>query len=394
MSLPYFETFGWQVEVVAVDSKYYETNLDQMLLQSIPADIKIHYVNAFEKKYTSKLGLGSLALRSLWFYRKKVNQLLKEKHFDLIYFSTTQFPVCILGAYWKNKFGIPYVIDLQDPWHTTYYLDKPKNERPPKYWFAYRINKYLEPIAFKKVDGLIAVSQKYLNDVNGRYSQLNKNNQRVITFGYSSIDLKIANGLALQPNSKKTLCYIGVLGPMMNKSLDLFFRNLSPKLINEYQIVFKGTSYANAEKAKKSTTSFKEKYNLTNLTENTNRLGMFEVLKELMLATGLLIIGTDDSGYTASKIYPYLQTGKPILAVLHPKSNANEILANCSNAIVINLDDEDKTVKNKLEFFAQMIEDNAYTVTQHQLHKYSAEEMTKKQCELFAQIIDRKISVN
>ena len=94
------------------------------------AGIKIHQVKAFNKKWTSKFGLGSIALRSLWFYRKKVNQLLKKGHFDLIYFSTTQFPVCILGASWKKRFQIPYVIDMQDPWFSDYYENKPKEQRP------------------------------------------------------------------------------------------------------------------------------------------------------------------------------------------------------------------------------------------------------------------------
>src|SRR5690606_16191048 len=109
---------------------------------------------------------------------------------DLVYFSTTQFPVCILGAYWKRKFGIPYVIDMQDPWHSEYYQNKPKNEQPPKYWFSYRLNKWLEPIAIKQVDGLIAVSEQYIKDLQQRYN-LNIPN-KTITFGYSEIDLNIS----------------------------------------------------------------------------------------------------------------------------------------------------------------------------------------------------------
>ncbi|MGZ3926999.1 MAG: glycosyltransferase, partial [Mucilaginibacter sp.] len=165
MSLPYFKEFGWDAEVVTIDAKYSEIVKDELLQQSVPANIKIHYIKAFSKTLTSKFGLGSLALRSLWFYRKKVDELLKKAHFDLIYFSTTEFPVCILGAGWKKRFGIPYVIDMQDPWHSEYYQDKPKDQQPPKYWFSYRMHKYLEPIAMKHVDGLISVSETYIADL-------------------------------------------------------------------------------------------------------------------------------------------------------------------------------------------------------------------------------------
>ncbi|MDB5150602.1 MAG: hypothetical protein JWQ57_4622 [Mucilaginibacter sp.] len=75
MSLPYFEEYGWDAEVVTVDEKYSEQVKDELLLQSLPAHIKIHRVKAFNKKWTSKFGLGSIALHSLWFYRQKVNAI-------------------------------------------------------------------------------------------------------------------------------------------------------------------------------------------------------------------------------------------------------------------------------------------------------------------------------
>jgi hypothetical protein len=114
MSLPYFAANGWKAEVVMVDEQYTGMATDELLLQSIPAGVKIHKVQALKKTLTSKLGLGSIALRSLWFYWQKIKALLKAQPYDLIYFSTTQFPVCILGAYFKKSFGIPYIIDMQD----------------------------------------------------------------------------------------------------------------------------------------------------------------------------------------------------------------------------------------------------------------------------------------
>ena len=72
MSLPYFGELGWEAEVVTVDKKHADISKDELLLQSIPACIKIHKVQAFDKKWTSRFGLGSIALRSLWYYKKTV----------------------------------------------------------------------------------------------------------------------------------------------------------------------------------------------------------------------------------------------------------------------------------------------------------------------------------
>src|ERR1700744_3973977 len=122
-SLPYFKEFGWDATVVTVDEKYSDMTKDDLLLLSIPEVIKLYKVRSLNKKLTSKIGLGSLALRSPWFYRQQVNALLRKGKYDLIYFSTTQFMICALGAYWKKRFGIPYVIDMQDPWYSTHYKD-------------------------------------------------------------------------------------------------------------------------------------------------------------------------------------------------------------------------------------------------------------------------------
>ena len=391
MSLPYFEEFGWTAEVVTCDPDYYACNTDPLLVKSLPDNLKIHYVKAFDKKWTSKVGLGSLALRSLWFYKQRVNQILKTQTFDLIYFSTTQFPVCILGAYWKKKFNIPYVIDMQDPWHSDYYEDKPKHERPAKYWFSYRLNKYLEPIAMKSVDGLIAVSSAYITALKQRYPSLNNKPTEVITFGYSTIDFEIAKELSIKEDvaNEKTLKYIGVLGAVMNKGLDLLLRNISQQeaFKNKYEIIFKGTSYAPAHLATKTTPPFAKKYDLTNVNESTERIGMYEVLQELQTADGLLIMGTDDPGYTASKLYPYLQTGKPILAILHPMSSANAILKELSNAVVISLQDKNETVIEKLNQFQEIIENKKYFVDRKKLEQFSAKNLTLRQTLLFERVI-------
>ena len=81
---------------------------------------------------------------------------------------------------------------MQDPWHSDYYNDKPKEQQPPKYWFSYRLNKFLEPIAMKNVDGLISVSGDYIKTLKTRYPQISNIPSTVITFGAFEKDFDIA----------------------------------------------------------------------------------------------------------------------------------------------------------------------------------------------------------
>jgi hypothetical protein len=115
-SLPYFKELGWEPVVLAVDEKFvgaYST--DPLLLYTVPADIEVHKVGAWETSRTRKFGLSSLGIRAYTHLRRKGDELLKERHFDLVYFSTVAFHVMALGPRWKRKFGVPFILDIQDP---------------------------------------------------------------------------------------------------------------------------------------------------------------------------------------------------------------------------------------------------------------------------------------
>jgi hypothetical protein len=401
MSLPYFADNGWNVEVVMVDEKYVDMHIDPLLLQSVSNDIKIHKVKALNKRLTSKLGLGSLALRSLWFYRKKVNRLLKNKKFDLIYFSTTQFPVCILGAYWKKKFNIPYVIDIQDPWHSDYYQNKPRSQRPPKYWFAHRLNKYLEPIAIKNTGGLISVSKDYINTLKNRYPGIKNIPSAVITFGAFEPDMSIARANEnkfvdlLDPRSINVV-YTGRGGADMHKAITPVFEALKNGLVGKQatfysrlKLYFIGTSYAPAGQGKATILPLAKLHGVEeHVVEITNRISYYHTLYTLQQATALFIAGSDDPQYTASKIYPYLLIQKPLLAIFNPQSPAIPVLKEYG---VKHVYDYERITSPHIHSFFEELSNGASgqpSYNQEAVNKYSAQQMTINQCELFNQVLN------
>lgn len=399
MSLPYFADHGWDAEVVTVDERYTDMNQDVLLLQSIPSTIKIHKVKAFKKQWTSKLGLGNIALRSLWFYRKKINQLLKDKKYDLIYFSTTQFPVCILGAYWKRKFKIPYIIDMQDPWHSDYYQDKPKDQRPPKYWFSYRLNKYLEPIAMKNADGLISVSTDYIIDLKSRYPVIKNIPSATITFGAFEPDMQIAKDNRqsfpnLLDNKFINIVYIGRGGADLHKAIIPVFETLKKGLndnkqaFEQFKLHFIGTSYAPASQGKPSILPLAKQYGLeVQVVEITQRIGYYQTLITLQQADALFIPGSDDPKYTASKIYPYLLAQKPLLAIFNEASSAMKILKEYGVKHVYSYKHVSQSCIT--DFFENLAK-KTHQPQQYNtdaIQKYAAANMALHQCRLFNTVI-------
>lgn len=241
------------------------------------------------------------------------------------------------------------------------------------------------------VDGLMSVSEKYIIDLQARYPNINHIPTAVITFGYAPIDLQLSKTLSVQyPSSNQLLlAYVGVLGKMMEKSLNLFFDavNHLPDFKEKYHLSFKGTSYASAAHAQATALPIAQKKGITNIDEDTQRLGIFELLNYLSHADGLLIFGTDEAGYTSSKLYPYLQSGKPILGIFHPQSNAIQILSSLTNAQVVSLDDDEKTIQTKVQAYLRQIDEQSYTVNQELFEHYSASQMTARQCELFNRVL-------
>lgn len=402
MSLPYYEDFNWMAEVVTVNAVYSKLNKDELLVQTIPANIKIHYVKAFSQKWTKRIGLGSIALRSIWFYKNYVDKLLLKNHFDLIYFSTTQFPLLILGKHWKKKFKIPYVIDMQDPWHSTYYENKPKNEQPAKYWFSYRLNKYLEPLAMKNVGGMISVSQAYLDTLIDRYPQLADVPTRVITFGAFEKDFELVKKQMAhfksaydKQNDSINLVYVGRGGHDLKEALLLLFTAFKkglteqPSIFSKIKFHFIGTSYAPKGEGIPTIRPIADEMDVADfVNEQTDRISFYESIYNLISADALLIIGSDDPQYTASKIYPYILAEKPLMAYLHPKSSSAKIIKDTNAGDVISIKDEEAIPKS----YDYLMNLANYLVAKplvdwQAFEPFSAKNMTKNQCILFDKVI-------
>ncbi len=337
-SLPYYREFGWEPTVVAVHPEYVEGAQDPLLEKSLPEGLRVIRVKAFSTKYTRKMGLGSLALRSLFFYWRTVNRLLKKERFDLVFFSTTQFPVLVLGNYWKRRFGIPYVIDMQDPWHTDYYLSKPKSERPPKYWFAYRLNKWLEPIAMRRVSALMSVSEAYLKTLQERYPNIRPEMCHTITFGAFEKDFELVAAPAVARATAGAdehihIVYVGRAGHDMKKAFRALFGGFRMGLeqgleaFKNMRFHFIGTSYAADGKGIKTVEPLAEEAGVSKyVEEQTDRVPYFSGLQLLREADLLVVPGSEDPQYTASKLYPYILAKKPLLAIFHERSSVVEVL--------------------------------------------------------------------
>ncbi len=407
-SLPYFKALGWDVEVIAIDPIYIESyNIDPLLEKTIPQDIPVHHVKAWPAKFTRKIGLGSLSLRSLVFYRKKGNELLRNKKFDLVYFSTTAFHLMVLGRYWKKKFRVPYVLDFQDPWRNDFYLSKPKQERPPKFRIAYTIDKFMERYALPKADGIISVSQAYCDTFIERYPGLKQVPCKVVTFGGSTIDVEVMEqnihsvpGIQFDA-SKLNIVYIGCGGLNFGFAVRVFFSTLQmglakqPQLFSKVHSWFIGTSYVPKGQGRPTIRPFATEYGVEDrVTEMPERISFFETLFLLKKSTLLFMPGTMDTSYTASKLYPYILANKPLLSVFSEKSSVVDIIRETNCGLVEPFAVDDHVEEHTQSCYQKLVEllehGDAYPKTDWTVfEKYTAAARTKEQTDLFDEVLAR-----
>lgn len=406
-SLPYFCENGWEAVTLAVDADYVEMQRDEALLATIPDDAEVHRVPALDYHWTRKFGLGNLALRSLHTFWRTGSRLLAERPFDLVYFSTTAFPVVVLGRLWKQRFGVPYVVDLQDPWRSDHYLDVPRDERPPKFWFAYRLDKLLEPVAMKPADGMLAVTQGYIDTMQTRYPVLSSVASAVIPFGVSRLDFQAAEEAgsddALPPRieGERRGVYTGVCNSTMEPVLRALFEALArgrreqPELFERIRLHFVGTNYAIGERARPVVMPIAEAAGVAEVvTERTERVPYLDALKMQTTSDFLLLVGTTDSEYTASKLYPYIFAKRPILAAFRSSSSVVDILSatHAGEAVTFDASPDEPAFRSTLQRrWAAMLERLPYTpdTDWEAFAPYTARAMTRRQTDFFEEVLQR-----
>lgn len=336
LSLPYFRRHGWEPVVLALSPDTIEGGVrDPLLEQSYPSDIEVVRVKGISPKLTRWAGIGNLWWRSAFAYSRRGDQLLKKKTFDLSFLSTTQFGAFNLGPRWKKRFGVPYVLDYQDPWRNDYYRNT--NTRPPGGYLKFFISQLSamrqEPEILRSASGVISVSNTYGAMLQRFYPFFDPKDVRVLPFGASEADFEIAR--RHQPakplvNFKDGLIhhvYTGRCGPDMRFAMSVVFRafrhylDTHPEKAKRHRFHFIGTDYAPPPLGREwAMPSAREAGIGDHVEEHCYRVSYFDALHYLTHADSLIAVGSNDPTYAASKVFPYILARRPMLLVFHQES--------------------------------------------------------------------------
>jgi hypothetical protein len=405
ISLAHFRDFGWDPIVLAVDASCVEGVRDPMLGHTVPPEIPVFRVRALPVRWTRKLGLGNLGLRAFPFLYQEGRRLIRQFDIDLTYFSTTVFPAMALGRLWKKEFGVPFVLDMQDPWVSDYREARTREQLPPKFWLMNHVHRILEPWTMKKADGLIAVSSGYIETLSRRYPWLSRVPSAVVPFGAAENDFEI---LRAHPQQNRFLkpregtaingVYVGRGGHDMAPALRIMFTALRrgleerPDLFSRVHLHFVGTSYAPDHRSKNSVAPIALECGVgEHVHESPQRIPYLEALQLLVDSDFLTVPGSDDPQYTASKIFPYILARKPLLCVFQESSSVCETVEQMHAGTLLKFKPErppDAYCEELYGLWADLLSRLPYEPQMNwaAFEMWSAREGTRKQCSIFDKV--------
>ena len=374
MLVPFLERNGWQPEVLAVAADRVLAPMDPWSLSALPPGLSVHRVNALGRRFARLPGLGTLGLRALPALAAGGDRLLATGRFDLVYFSTTAFEVHILGPRWKRRFGVPFVMDYQDAWVSDYYREHPEIPVPGgrlKYAAVSALHRWMEPRVLRACAGITSVSPEYPRQLARRYPAMPPLPALIQGFPGAAADfdrlpeVPVAERPFQPGDGHVHWVYVGRGGDDMAKALRSLFLALrdhaGEALLAALKLHFIGTSYAAAGKGRPSVAPLAAEYGLAHVVEESpDRIDYTRALWCLRSADALVVPGSDDPAYTASKIYPYLLARRPMLALFHQRSTVVELVERVSGAVCVSFADGEAPAEIAGRIAAQWLEPRAY----------------------------------
>ena len=224
--------------------------------------------------------------------------------------------------------GLRVVLDFQDPW---------ARESPPgpgaKAALSWHLAHALEPRALRHAHAVTSVSDEQNRQMRARHPWLDVP-MAAVPIGGDPDDAAIlgAHAPPRRAAGRAVLSYVGTFMPRSGAPMAALLR--AARLVSErrpdlaFELRFTGTSNRAEAPGPGPVTALARALGAAHLVrEAPARVSYAEALAHLAGADALLMVGSDEPHYTASKIYPNLMAGRPFVSLFHEASSAHAVLA-------------------------------------------------------------------
>lgn len=382
--------FGWQPVVLTVDAAYFEEPPDPDFERTFAPHFEVHRVKALP--VSRPRIIGDIGLRAFFQLRKAALKVLRSRAIDFIWIPIPSFYMANLGRILHEKTGVPYGIDYIDPW-----VRDISNRSNFRARLSQRLARMLEPHAVKKAALISGVAYNYFRPMlernfpgsgEGEGQRTSGGPVQVaMPYGFDPRDHEVKPRDVVYPwnAGEEVFLYAGAFLPNSGYFMQLLFQALrtlrdAGKVKPRQKLYFVGTG----RYTHKSITDYAREAGIQDhVREIRERYPFLHILHFLTRARGVMVIGSTEQHYTASKIYQALLSKQPVFAVFHKSSSAAGVMEECRADRYLVRYSEDlpeqqlqNTIMETLQRFIS--EESNWQPDLKALNKYSAKESARK----------------
>lgn len=327
-------TFGWTPTVLTIRRDQIEGPLDPLLEQLLDPSLEVVRTGALPIRPIRIV--GDIGIRSVVPHARRLMALARQHHVDaLVIFGPPWFSF-VLGPLMRRCFGTPYVIDYIDPWISDWTAAKPF---PSKGWFYHRLASAIEPSVLRSAFHVTAVSPGFLDELHVRYPWLDATRMSSMPYGAEPDDAQSAARLGLRPpdfsagDGAFNVCFTGAIQPrgggLLRATLEgvRALRETNSELARRIRLRFYGTSNLTWGHGRYQVLPTAGELGIADVvSEIPERIPYLQALAVLGAADVVVVMGSSASQYDASKLYPAVVAGRPILAICHAESAMRRVM--------------------------------------------------------------------
>lgn len=327
--------FGWRPLIVTTAPEFYDEPADPSLADLIDPALPIVRTRALRNR--GRRWVGDLGVRAFPFHLSALKALARSGQIDFCHITIPSNFSAPLGRLLRNATGIKYGIDYIDPW---VHVWPGVEQRFSRHWWSHQLSLKLEPWAVKDAALITGVASGYFEGVLQRNPHLRA--QAIIAampYGAAEIDFALArqqgfsNGVFNPHDGCLHVVYAGALMPKSVASCEVLLRAFAALKAEREPLAmrvcmhFIGTGHRLANGVTAQVAPMASALGLSDcVIEHPERMSYLGVLRHLINAAGVMILGSTEAHYTPSKAYQAAQSERPVLAFLHPQALALDFL--------------------------------------------------------------------
>jgi hypothetical protein len=320
--------FGWEPTVLTIREDRIEGPLDAALNALLDPELPIIRTGAVPIRPLRIL--GDVGIRALPNHLYAIANLVRRRAIDVVVLFGPPWFSFAHGPLLRLLFGIPYVLDYIDPWITD---SSAQQTFPSKGWWYHRAATLIEPAALRGASAVTAVSAGMLDAVLSRYPAVTPPHTASMPYGAEPDDFTIAERLGAAPvdidrsGAEFTIAFTGAVQPHGRELVRAvlsgirLLRNSSGPLGRRIRVRFYGTSNLTWGHGRDVVLPVARDMNLADVvSEHAERIPYLSALAALRASDIVLMFGSTERSYNASKLYPAILSGRPVLALCHAES--------------------------------------------------------------------------